>query len=490
MARMECLPPHLRSLNLFERKTFWYIFVTRSVESSVRVPNIVNSIFAIQLRGFNAFNPNGLNLMETVSTPLLRDSSFHEESPFEDKSNKCCHIAYFPLSDMTICGHWRVSLCVPISVSLLTFGIHGVFIYDTYDKFPSLWLMCLCYAVSSLSLLSLCVSYFSTICIGPGYLPYNWGETRHKRYDWTYMMSHIVQFRKQFLWAKEHGERPPRSVFSSSALRIVLRADHFCVWARSWIGIKNHRYFILTCVWMCIYSACNLSFRYFYYLSLASEPFPLLAIPGLVSVAVLLYLFVLSFYHMCQALHYTRKNQTLLEVWGDRATNLYDNGCCENYEEICGRRRWCLCWINPCCRLTPAKDGFYEYLSLCEGDPSSLAQLSEPMSSKAWVISEVPMFDAVNKVWTLFTSLSDNSGSCWQNVRKWMESGTTIGIRTVLRGCGDLMEASLPKWQACYSMFLQDGVGFSENVEDAVWRQVYYGMFVTQFDTTSVRGSR
>ena len=319
--------------------------------------------------------------MKASTQGLVPDELTTQESPFEDKSNCCCRIAYFPLSKMTICGHWRVSLGLPIAISFFVLAFHGVFVFDTYNKFPKPWLMILAYSVTGLALLCLAISYVSLIAVGPGYIPYNWAQTRKKRYDWNYEMMHVVQFRNQFKWAKERAERPPRSVFASSALRIVLRADHFCVWARSWIGIKNYRYFVLMCFWVCAYCLANLGFRYWFFLSLARKPFPVRAVGGLVSVAGLLYLFVLAFFHMCQALHYTRKNQTLIEVWGKRATNLYDRGCCTNYEEVCGTRWCCLCWLNPCCRFRPKEDGFYDEVMLCESDPSSITQFSESMST-------------------------------------------------------------------------------------------------------------
>lgn len=282
-------------------------------------------------------------------------------------------MAYFPLSEWRILGHWKVSLVVPIIVALLLIVCHLLFIYDTYDKFPSFQMLIIAFSVTSFAFLCMAMAYIMIIVAGPGYVPFDWCRTgRRRAFSWEYAMGRIVQFKDQVEWAKVSADRPPRSAFGQTALRFVLRADHYCTWAKSWIGLNNHRYFMLTCMWTFIYAMSNLGFRYWFYLSLANASFNYFAIPGLVTLVFILFLAGFSLYHFVVSMNRLRKNVTSLEVWGNRASDEYNRGCYRNFEEVCGHRKYAICWPFPFITcLRPMSDGFYNEANVFESEIST-----------------------------------------------------------------------------------------------------------------------
>jgi hypothetical protein len=193
-------------------------------------------------------------------------------------------------------------------------AIHAFFIFDTYP------LTVAGNIVTAVCLFSLLLAYVLTIASGPSYAPYDWGKTRREHYSWDYMMTHLVQYQYQVQIAKSTTDRPPRSSYSSAAHRFVLRADHFCLWAQSWIGIRNHRFFMLTCLWSVVYALANVVFRYSYFQSLVSQKFDWVRVPGLASVLALLGFTVFTGYQFVFASRNLLDNRTSIEVWLGRSS--------------------------------------------------------------------------------------------------------------------------------------------------------------------------
>lgn len=88
-------------------------------------------------------------------------------------------------------------------------------------------------------------SYFAAVCMDPGYLPYNWIQTKKYSYTWQEQLSGLAVTNEQFNFALTKENRPPKCSFSHSAGRYVIRADHICGWVANWIGKRNHKQFIL-----------------------------------------------------------------------------------------------------------------------------------------------------------------------------------------------------------------------------------------------------
>ena len=85
-------------------------------------------------------------------------------------------------------------------------------------------------------------SFTLTIIEGPGYYPFSY---IHDDGNCPSMWSGIQSTIDQYSWVQIQSKRPPRSTFFKTAHRYVLRPDHFCDWAGSWIGKRNYKFFVL-----------------------------------------------------------------------------------------------------------------------------------------------------------------------------------------------------------------------------------------------------
>ena len=171
-------------------------------------------------------------------------------------------------------------------------------------------------------------------------------------------MSSLAMYQEQVDIARMQEERPGRASFSVQAKRFVLRADHICLWADSWVGFNNQRYFILFTFWTIIYAVCWFVFRFQWYTHLL-RPFKWYQIISCLLMPGVLYILAFSFHHFrhsfCNAIH----NMTVIEKYKKRSVDDYDRGCFNNFSEICGPKYCVMCWPIPCCCFNPTVDGFY-----------------------------------------------------------------------------------------------------------------------------------
>ena len=286
-----------------------------------------------------------------------------------DKSICCFKIAYFPVGDFTICEHWRVNFKKPLLCSLFFIASFAVFFIDTSHTinwshpFPSLKLETIAFSIISVVFFFVALSYFLIIFIGPGYMPYNWCVSKQTDYDFETMMSSIAVYKEQMLYGQTH-ERPERSSFSTDARRYVLRADHFCWWTQSWIGLKNQRYFLLLTFWFSVYCLLYIGFRYHWAYDIINEcikgnGFDYASIPGWIFVLILIGMFFFSFrLFVVSALNLAR-NVTLIEKWKMKKANKpvtsYTPGrsCLDNCQDVCGPKECIPCWPFPFVYLRP-----------------------------------------------------------------------------------------------------------------------------------------
>lgn len=274
-----------------------------------------------------------------------------------DRSFCCCRVAYFPVGKFSICEHWRVSLKIPSLVLLLLTSSFVLFILDTAPilksahQFPNKYWNYGVYSALSVTFLFVIISYFSIIIYGPGYLPYNWCITRQDEYDWETMMSSIAVYQEQVEFGKTH-ERPARASFSVDARRYVLRADHFCYWTQSWIGLKNHRFFLLLTGWASLYCLELIGFKYFWIkdiitTSIKQKKFDFLSIPGFIFLLFAIILFVFAFRLFIVAMNNLAHNLTLIERWKKKESPTPGRSACKNFESVCGSKSCCICWFLP-----------------------------------------------------------------------------------------------------------------------------------------------
>lgn len=202
-------------------------------------------------------------------------------------------------------------------------------------------------------------SYFAAACMDPGYLPYNWVQTKRFSYTWQEQLSGLAVTRSQFNFALTKENRPPKCSFSHSAGRFVIRADHICGWVANWIGKRNHKQFILMNLYGGIF-ALSLATGPFFVKNFFSLPMKIL-FTGIIAFSIDLS-FAFSLLAMFgQTIIDLAKNRTKLHRMRDEVSNstqLNDNTELNetiferkitmkaSMQEVCGNGS-CLSWLIP-----------------------------------------------------------------------------------------------------------------------------------------------
>lgn len=310
--------------------------------------------------------------------------------------SKCgLRCAYFPVGDFEIWGHWRKALAIPVTIISLFLISGALFVLDTNGFvfwshcFPSMvWLITADSVLFLLLLMSL-LSYVLTIVKGPGYLPYNWNVDKRLDYDFDTMMDSMAVFQEQIDYGKTH-ERPPRSSFSITARRYVLRADHFCTWMQTFIGLNNHRFFLLSTFWISIYCFAYIGFRYFWIYdiivtTISTKHFDYYSIPGIIFVLIGLFAGFYSFYYFVRSFINLYNNLTQIEKWNNRQPSMFGRSRINNFEEVCGSKKYLPFWPFPCCTFfKPKSNGLYldddDYESYCQR--SMYTECEEPRNAQ------------------------------------------------------------------------------------------------------------
>ena len=300
------------------------------------------------------FSPNA---EYTAESPLIKTS--WEDKSICPKCCDCCKVAYFPVGDFYICGHWRTSFSKVTLVSLLFIASIVLFIYNLFFSQTS-WLLnhksvlLAAQIVPLFSFLCLMVAYFNTICKGPGYYPYNWSTTKREQYTWKEMMDGVAVYQEQIDWAR-NNERPLRCSLSINARRFVMRGDHFCAWTQSWIGLKNQKDFTLTSFWSFFYCLVYIIsqipaavFGVKEMISTGREVFHIIMTTILfLAMIVSGYIGTFSFKQFFVAMRNLSNNETITERYNRKPRDYSKGSILANFEDICGSRWLMLLWLFP-----------------------------------------------------------------------------------------------------------------------------------------------
>lgn len=264
--------------------------------------------------------------------------------------------------------------CIVMFCAIFFFVMTSIFLFPNFGFEGKI-----ANGVSAFLFLLYFIPYIQTIIIGPGFFPFYWFEQKNRRiqsvlksttndsmkeellptgiesnYDDTYtdLNSHddnspsgIITNDNQLYWAKTKP-RPPRSIISKEAGRIVIKPDHFCAITFSWIGKRNQKFFILFNFYASLFSLflCSYSLRLiigqirkkgwcwrFDFLFAF-----LTVLVGLDFGGMSLLFWISSCRFGCRGI---TMHEELMKV--DREK--FDRGCARNLEDIFGP-----CWMLPC----------------------------------------------------------------------------------------------------------------------------------------------
>jgi hypothetical protein len=256
-------------------------------------------------------------------------------------------------------GHWEVSFGFPILVYFIIVSSYLVamlliFPYRLADGR-------ICSIAFSILFFIFCYCYARTIIDGPGYFPFYYpsrsprhsqigGDSSPLLHSDDLSPSGILSTPEQTEWIKSQP-RPNRCIYSSVARRIVIRPDHFCGWTSTWIGKRNHKFFLLFNFWGCIYI---FTFSVFAFLRVHEEAASISPSPvmGVYIVYIFLSLMFLMLTGSFVATHMvgTCRNVTSWEAWNYIEEGRFDRGFIKNIEDVCGpSQQWyqCLLPISP-----------------------------------------------------------------------------------------------------------------------------------------------
>ena len=276
---------------------------------------------------------------------------------------KCCH-CYIVTSQLSDCRYW-FRYCgyrkLGLGHFLASYTILCYYLYfavryilpldDSQHKFAS-WIFLLAW-------FSTAINFLLVHEIDPGYLPWTWNETQRDRYSCQELQQGVATRMEQIEWAKEH-KYPARALLSKKYGWFVLRADHDCLWVDSFIGIRNHRYFVRA-----VYSGAILTIVGIG-LAVRVAYIGTLEVSAFWFVAMQLVVMLLGSFCFGQVYHQTvgltmnvLTVESMKKVWSGRV-NPYRRDCLSNWEEVCGPRKYLPCWILPI-TLPGSFDGMYDF---------------------------------------------------------------------------------------------------------------------------------
>ena len=190
----------------------------------------------------------------------------------------------------------------------------------------------------------------------PGILPFSWSHTKKKNYTTKELRDGKSTRDDQKEYAKAH-DIPERAWFSSTTGYFILRGDHECKYLQTWVGLRNHRFFILGLFWGTISISvwcCSAFYVIYHHLQVSS--WKITAPMFLMSLPLMIQNCSMTFFQSML----TTKNQTTIERILKTTGHYFHGGSCEGWVEICGPMKWIPCWIFPF-PIPPSTDGFSFY---------------------------------------------------------------------------------------------------------------------------------
>lgn len=244
------------------------------------------------------------------------------------------------------CGSWEFHPlaplgCLVVSVVSLVFLVVGVFPEFEGER-----------AAASAACGALCLlfvaSFVLTIAVGPGYFPFYWSHSAMSEHE-DNSPSGIISSKEQLEWARRQA-RPPRSIVSRTARRIVMMPEHYCMVTNTWIGKRNTKLFILFNLYNSLYSLIALVYSIRFIAVRVSSHGEHGDFGFIASILLILasgYFGLFSAMFCFASMHAAIKGVTSWENSKQVDSAQFDHGCLTNLEQVCGARACLPCWLCP-----------------------------------------------------------------------------------------------------------------------------------------------
>jgi hypothetical protein len=191
-----------------------------------------------------------------------------------------------------------------------------------------------------------------TYLTDPGYLPFFFPATNRQEFTFDELRSGTAVTSLQRSWARKQ-RRPGRIQFGERIGRFVIRGDHFCEFMGNWIGLKNHRYFILSLAYFILYFTLYIG-HLIYLRSHGNLHLVGWRLISLIGEAVLFYPVLIE--NFIRQICGVTRNRAFVDVLRQIPSN-WDRGCLNNWEEVCGSKKFLPLWWLPV-PLPQMIDGF------------------------------------------------------------------------------------------------------------------------------------
>lgn len=250
---------------------------------------------------------------------------------------------YVEKTNKTYWDHWEVHIPIPFLVVFYIVSSYiftVLLVFTSFDNFPIL--RCVGYTILFILYL---LSYVRMIIDGPGYFPFSFPKEvpNTTTFQSENSPAGVVSDQVQLQWAKRQSG-PNRCVFSSTIGRYVIRPDHYCTYAATWIGKRNHKYCFLFTFYGTIYIGLFIILAF--YGILASPENTLTFIILFIYAMASVFIFFLSAYRAFITLKSIFINYTSWESWNDVDLNQYNKGLKYNFQDVFGTRN-ILTWLLP-----------------------------------------------------------------------------------------------------------------------------------------------
>ncbi|EAY12605.1 DHHC zinc finger domain containing protein [Trichomonas vaginalis G3] len=208
--------------------------------------------------------------------------------------------------------------------------------------------------------------YILGVLVGPGYIPYyyprRYNKFNGKEPDY---LSEFVTTIEQKKYIKSH-KYPAYCHYVSDARRIAIRPDHLCIWFTVFIGKLNYKFFLLFNMYGFLYITTFSVFQVMAMINLVEAMVnPIYVIITIIYLLMGFVFSILTCIFFFDSMYNTMRGTTNYEIINKISDTSFHDGCCNNFEEVCGPRDSWFLWILP----IPAFWGMDVYALTAESDP-------------------------------------------------------------------------------------------------------------------------